>query len=108
MRVILCCFLFLVAGFSAQAQWLQVRSSAPSTALRLFSYQQVDFGKSGVSADNGTQLEETQFGLQSQYRVLNLYLLSLFREDLQLSYSQPNLLASELDQNGQLLSLIHI
>ena len=48
MRVILCCFLFLVAGFSAQAQWLQVRSSAPSTALRLFSYQQVDFGKSGV------------------------------------------------------------
>ena len=75
MRAIVCCFLLLIVGFSAQAQWFQVRSSAPSTALRLFSYQQVDFGESGVSADNGTQLEGAQFGLQSQYRVLNLYLL---------------------------------
>jgi hypothetical protein len=52
MRAIVCCFLLLIVGFSAQAQWFQVRSSAPSTALRLFSYQQVDFGESGVSADN--------------------------------------------------------
>ncbi len=102
MRSLLCCALLMFVGFSAYAQWFQVRSSAPSTALRLFSYQQVDFGESGVSADNGTQLEGAQFGLQSQYRVLNLYLLSFFKEDLQLEYSKPNLLASELDQNSQL------
>ena len=90
MRSLLCCALLMFVGFSAYAQWFQVRSSAPSTALRLFSYQQVDFGESGVSADNGTQLEGAQFGLQSQYRVLNLYLLSFFKEDLQLEYSKPN------------------
>ena len=68
----------MFVGFSAYAQWFQVRSSAPSTALRLFSYQQVDFGESGVSADNGTQLEGAQF--TKSYRVLNLYLLSFSKK----------------------------
>lgn len=102
MRTLLGSLLLLLWSFPLQAQWFQVRSSQADSALRLFSYQVEDQGQSAVSDSTGAELQGAHIGLESRYRLLNLYLLAFFAEDTELSYQEADALASALDVNQRL------